>query len=406
MPFSLFALQPELIRAVREMGFQKPTPIQEKAIPPALEGKDVLGSAQTGSGKTVAFSLPLLSRLLTGPEGQRSLVLAPVRELAAQVEATIQDCCRFTRLRTCLVMGGESMRRQASGLKSGADIIIATPGRLLDHLHNTRGFDLKSCSFLVLDEADRMLDMGFLPDVSRILERVPRERQTLMFSATVPPEVERLVSRFMKEPVRIQIDPPGKPAEGVVQKVYPVSAAQKYDLLKAFLAKEELASVLIFTAMKRRADMVANVLKHAGIPARAMHSDLTQSARTRVMEDFREQRFRVLVATDIAARGLDIRHVSHVINFDVPLFPEDYLHRIGRTARVFTIGDAITLMAPHEKDPVRAIEGFIKADIPRCALEGFPYDVPPMLTVYKPPAHARFSMRRRNIPRGRGRRGP
>ncbi|MFA5138680.1 MAG: DEAD/DEAH box helicase [Elusimicrobiota bacterium] len=405
MPFSLFALQPELIRAVKEMGFKKPTPIQDKAIPPALQGKDVLGSAQTGSGKTVAFALPLVHRLLSGPKGQRALILAPVRELAAQVEATFKDCCRFTKLRTCLVMGGESMRQQASGLKTGADIIIATPGRLLDHLQNTRGFDLKACGFLVLDEADRMLDMGFLPDVSRILERVPSNRQTLMFSATVPGEIERLVSRFMRDPVRIQIDPPGRPAEGVVQKVYPVSAQQKYDLLRALLAREEMTSVLVFTAMKRRADMVANVLRHAGIPARAMHSDLTQSARTKVMDDFREQRFRVLVATDIAARGLDIRHVSHVVNFDVPLYPEDYLHRIGRTARVFTIGDAITLMSPHEKDPVRAIEGFIKADIPRCALEGFAYDVPPMLTVYKPPAHARFSMRRRSIPRGRGRRG-
>ena len=388
MSFDHFGLHPALRRAVDEMGFEKPTPVQAGAIPPAMEGEDVLGSAQTGSGKTVAYALPLLQKLLASPPpprpGPRALVLAPVRELAAQVEATMADLARHAGLKTALVIGGEPMPPQAKALQTGTDVIIATPGRLLDHLGRTKGWSLGGVLVCVLDEADRMLDMGFLPDVSDILARLPKERQTLMFSATVPTEIERLMQRFMVEPLRISIDPPRKPAEGVIQKVYPVSTRQKSDLLLALLKSIDATATVVFTATKRRADHVADFLSKRGVPAEPMHSDLTQSARTRSMQAFRDQRFRVLVATDIAARGLDIRHVSHVINYDVPLYPEDYLHRIGRTARAFTVGDALTLMGHEEKDPVLSIEKFLGMEIPRVAMDAFPYDVPPRLTVYRP----------------------
>ncbi|MDE2291488.1 MAG: DEAD/DEAH box helicase, partial [Elusimicrobia bacterium] len=388
MSFDAFDLQPPLRRAVSEMGFEKPTPVQAKAIPPALAGRDILGSAQTGSGKTVAFGLPLLQRLLGLPKaprpGPRALVLAPVRELAAQVEATMADLAQFAHLKTALVIGGESMNPQAKALQHGVDVVIATPGRLLDHLRRTRGWGLDAVAVCVLDEADRMLDMGFLPDVSEILARLPRQRQTLMFSATVPTEVERLSQRYLQEPLRIQIDPPRRPAEGVSQKVYPVSAAQKYDLLFALLEAFDPTAAVVFTSTKRRADLASAYLRGRGLPAHPMHSDLSQSARTKAMTAFREGRFKVLVTTDIAARGLDIRHVSHVVNFDVPLYPEDYLHRIGRTARAFTVGDALTLMGHEEKDAILAIEKFTGTEIPRCALEGFPYDVPPRLSAYRP----------------------
>jgi ATP-dependent RNA helicase RhlE len=386
--FDVFGLHPALRKAVDEMGFERCTPVQSAAIPPALQGLDVLGSAQTGSGKTVAYALPVLQRLLGAPRptkpGPRALVLAPVRELAAQVEATMGDLCRHTTLKAGLVIGGEAMGPQAAALQHSHDVIIATPGRLLDHLGRTKGWSLDGVLTCVLDEADRMLDMGFLPDVSEILARLPRQRQTLMFSATVPSEIDSITRRFMREPLRVMIDPPRKPAEGVVQKVYPVSTRQKYDLLLALLKSVDAVATVVFTATKRRADIVADHLTKRGVAAEPMHSDLTQAARTKSMQAFRDQKFRVLVATDIAARGLDIRHISHVINFEVPLYAEDYLHRIGRTARAFTVGDAITLMGHEEKDEMLSIERFIGMEVPRVALDGFPYDVPPRLTVYRP----------------------
>jgi len=407
MLFNELSLHKEVLGALSDLDLKELTPIQRKAIPPALEGKDVLGSAQTGSGKTLAFSLPLAQRLLDKDtkrgKGARAVILTPVRELAAQIEAVIGDCTRRAKLRTALLIGGASMRAQVDSIRNGADIIIATPGRLLDHLRRTRGFDLGSCKVLVLDEADRMLDMGFLPDVSKILAQVPASRQTLMFSATVPKEIEGLVSRFMREPVRIQIDPPRRPAQGVVQRIYPVSSTQKYDLLFALIEAMSMDSALVFVSMKRRATVVSNFLKSKKIAAGEMHSDLSQSIRSRTLQDFRDQRHRVLVATDVAARGLDIRHVSHVVNFDVPLYAEDYLHRIGRTARVFTIGDALTLMSPEEKKPVESIERFIGETIKRCALEGFPYTVPPRLEAYHRPTHSRFMFKRSRG--GRTRRG-
>ena len=394
MSFEIFGLHPSLRRAVDDMGFQSATPVQTGAIPPAMQGLDVLGSAQTGSGKTVAYALPMLQRLLNSPKaarpGPRALVLAPVRELAAQVDATITDLARHCGLKTALVIGGEPMPPQTKALQHSVDVVIATPGRLLDHVRRTHGWGLEAVSMVVLDEADRMLDMGFLPDVSAILERLPAKRQTLMFSATVSTDIERLMQRFMRTPLRIQIDPPRRPAEGVIQRVFPVSSAQKYDLLFALLQSVDATATLVFTSMKRRADMVAAYLTRRGMEAHAMHSDLSQTARTKSMQAFRDSRFKVMVATDIAARGLDIRHVSHVVNFDVPDYPEDYLHRIGRTARAFTVGDAMTLMTHEEKNAVISIETFIGTPITRAALDGFPYDVPPRLTAYRPSPLSRF----------------
>lgn len=400
-------MHPDLVKAVTEMGFESPTPIQEQAIPPGLEGKDILGSAQTGSGKTVAFSLPLLNRLISQPrkrgKGVRAVILVPVRELAVQVEAALTSCGQFTKLKATLIMGGASWPKQVQELKAGADIVVATPGRLLDHLQNNRDFDLHSCEILVLDEGDRMLDMGFLPDIQRILQQLPPERQTLTFSATVPPAIEAIVRKFMKDPLRITIDPPHAPAEGIRQKVYPVTEGQKYDLLVALIEHFDMAAALVFTGTKRRADIVGGFLQRKGYSADMLHSDLTQNKRTQTLQDFRDKKIRILVATDIAARGLDIRHVSHVVNYDVPSFSEDYLHRIGRTARAFTVGDAFTLMNPQEKSNVESIEGFLKMTIERTALEGFAYDVPPKLEAFKASIQSKFRMPKRTTrKRGRG----
>ncbi len=407
MKFTELKMHPSLLKAVEAMGFEDPTPIQEQAIPPALEGRDILGSAQTGSGKTVAFAIPLLHRLLSNapkkPKSVRAVILVPVRELAAQVEAALAECGQFTPLKSTLIMGGASWPQQVKALQDGANIVVATPGRLLDHLENNRGFDLRSCEILVLDEGDRMLDMGFLPDIQRILQQLSTDRQTLTFSATVPIEIESIVQKFMNDPLRIKIDPSHAPAEGVRQKIFPVTEAQKYDLLAALIEHHEMAAALVFTATKRRADIVSRSLKQKGISAAELHSDLAQSKRTKTLQDFRDKKTRILVATDIAARGLDIRHVSHVVNYDVPTFNEDYLHRIGRTARAFSVGDAFTLMGPKEKGNVESIERFLKTTLERCALEGFKYDVPPKLEAYKAPLHTRFRMPRRGSKKGRRR---
>jgi len=382
------------------MGFASFMPIQVRAVPPGLEGKDVLGSAMTGSGKTVAFVLPILQRLLQerGPGGRvagvRALVLVPTRELAAQVETAVRDLARFTQARCVLVIGGASFSNQVQALRQGADIVVATPGRLLDHC-GRRTLRLDQVRVAVLDEADRMLDMGFMPDIRRIMHSLPRERQTLMFSATIPPEVERAVGEFMRDPVRIAVDPPASPASGITQMLYPVMADQKFELLLAILNNTKIASALIFTRTKSRADQVARFLTNRARPVAVLHSNKTQAQRDHAMAGFRGQKQQILVATDIAARGLDVRHISHVINFDVPLHPEDYVHRIGRTGRVFAVGDAITLMGLEEERFVAAIERFIGATIPRCAFPDFPYRVPPHLTSYKPPVSHHFRLRRR-----------
>jgi ATP-dependent RNA helicase RhlE len=405
MALTDFNLLPELIKGLEAMGFSDYTPIQKQAIPHALEGKDVLGSAQTGSGKTVAFVLPMLDKLLRARvEGSkpavRAVVLVPTRELAAQVETAVRDVARFTPVKCALVIGGTSFHQQVQALRAGAEVVVATPGRLLDHYRQGTIY-FKDVKVTVLDEADRMLDMGFMPDIRRIMSSLPKERHTMMFSATIPSEVERVVNEFMKTPFRVEIDRPNNPAAGIAQMLYPVGADQKLELLLTILKNTQITSAVIFTRTKSRADRVSTFLEARGIAVAVLHSNKTQAQRTRAMDNFREKTQLILVATDIAARGIDVRHISHVINFDVPEHPEDYVHRIGRTGRAFTVGDAYTLMDREEEKWVIAIEQFIGTTIPRAVFPDFPYKVPPLLKAYKPPVSSQFRLRR-TIPRSSG----
>jgi ATP-dependent RNA helicase RhlE len=328
-------------------------------------------TAQTGTGKTAAFALPILT-LLTKHGGFRCLVLEPTRELAAQVETAFRDYGRFTDLQVALVHGGVGYGKQREALKRGVDILVATPGRLLDLLEQ-RALTFQSVKILVLDEVDRMLDMGFLPDVRRIVEKIPRARQTLLFSATLPPEIERLAAWVLRDPTLVEIGVRRSPAETVTHALYPVAAEQKFDLLMALLERTNFDSVLIFCRTKVNADRVAHSLKHAQHAVAVLHSNRTQRERIEALEGFKSGKYEVMVATDIASRGLDIAGVSHVINYDVPEHPEDYVHRIGRTGRAQNVGDAFTLMSGGELPALQAIEHFIGQKIPRLKLENFPY---------------------------------
>jgi ATP-dependent RNA helicase RhlE len=338
-----------------------------------LAGRDVIGSAQTGTGKTAAFALPILSKL--GPHnagGPRALILEPTRELAAQVETAFRDYARFTNLKITVVFGGVGYGRQNDALRAGTDIIVATPGRLLDHLEQGT-VRLDKVQFLVLDEADRMLDMGFLPDVRRIIEKCPRQRHTALFSATIPPQIETLIQWAMKSPETIEIGARRSPAETVKHVIYPVADAQKTDLLLELLKRVNYDSVIVFCRTKHGADRIAHTLKRNNHAVAVLHSNRTQREREQALRGFREGRFEVLVATDIAARGLDIADVSHVVNYDVPQHPEDYIHRIGRTGRAEASGDAFTIMTAEDTSHVFAIERFISKKIERVKLEGFNY---------------------------------
>src|SRR6266513_5190214 len=392
MSFNKFDLSPEVVRGTQAMGFVEPTPIQLRAFPIVLAGKDLIGTAQTGTGKTAAFALPILTLLakhgarhskdsqarhVTSPSDWRtglpaSLVLEPTRELAAQVETAFRDYGRFTDLQVGLVHGGVGYGKQREALNRGVDILVATPGRLLDLLEQ-RALTLQSVKILVLDEVDRMLDMGFLPDVRCIVEKIPRERQTLLFSATLPPEIERLAAWVLRNPVLVEIGARRSPAETVRHAVYPVAAEQKFDLLMALLERTNFDSVLIFCRTKQNADRVAHSLKHARHAVAVLHSNRTQRERIEALEGFKSGQYEVMVATDIASRGLDIAGVSHVINYDVPEHPEDYVHRIGRTGRAQNVGDAFTLVNGEELPALQAIEHFIGQKIPRLKLENFPY---------------------------------
>ena len=355
------------------MGYIDPTPIQLRAIPLVLSGKDVIGSAQTGTGKTAAFGLPILSKLgQHNSAGARVLILEPTRELAAQVETAFHDFARFTNLKTTVVFGGVGYGKQNDELRAGTDIVVATPGRLLDHLEQGT-LKLDKVEFLVLDEADRMLDMGFLPDVRRIVDKCPRARHTSLFSATVPPQIETLIQWAMNNPETIEIGARRTPAETVKHVIYPVSDTQKTDLLLELLKRVNYNSVLVFCRTKHGADRVAGLLKRANHAVAVLHSNRTQKEREQALQGFREGKYEVLVATDIAARGLDIADVSHVVNYDVPQHPEDYIHRIGRTGRMAASGDAYTLMVAEDGRHVNAIERFISQKIPRVKLEGFEY---------------------------------
>jgi ATP-dependent RNA helicase RhlE len=372
MPFKALGLSTNLLHGIQAMGYTDPTPIQLRAIPVVLSGRDLIGCAQTGTGKTAAFALPILQRLGAGsPRGPRVLVLEPTRELAAQVETSFRDLGRFTHLRPLVVHGGVGYGHQRTELRRGVDVIVATPGRLLDFMHEGLRFD--TLEVLVLDEVDRMLDMGFLPDVKRIIHACPARRQTLFFSATVPPEIAAVAAFALHDPVRVEVGISHSVVPTVTHALYPVAQVQKYELLEALLARTDFDSVLIFSRTKHGADRIARRLKVANHAVAVLHANRSQNQRVEALEGFKNGKYEVMVATDIAARGIDVVGVSHVINYDVPANPEDYVHRIGRTGRAQAVGDAFTLVTPEEEGEVRAIERFIGQSVPRQKLSGFDY---------------------------------
>jgi ATP-dependent RNA helicase RhlE len=370
--FDELGLSAVLLRAVIDSGYTEPTPIQRQAIPLILGGRDIIGLAQTGTGKTAAFTLPIADRLLTGPHRLRALVLTPTRELCQQVERSFKKYASHTPLVVTSIYGGVGMEPQERALRGGVDVIVATPGRLIDHLErgNTSFDDLE---VLVLDEADRMLDMGFAPQINRLVAAMPPYRQTLLFSATMPPEVEILARKYLRRPHVVEVSGRRNAAVTVKHAVYPVPRSRKSALLIELLKEAEMDSVLVFTRMKVGADRVVRDLEHAGISATALHADKRQAQRDQALSDFREGKIRVLVATDIAQRGLDITGISHVINYDVPAQVEDYVHRIGRTGRAAQTGDAYTFMSPDEIAMVRMIERVIGQEIPRVSVTGYDF---------------------------------
>lgn len=373
MPFSKLGLHTSLVRGVQAMGYVDPTPIQLRAIPAVLSGRDLIASAQTGTGKTAAFALPILNRLGPHRPGQpRVLVLEPTRELAAQVETAFRDFGRFTDVRATVLHGGVGYGRQRSELRAGSDIVIATVGRLLDFLQE-KTLRLDALEVLVLDEVDRMLDMGFIHDVKRIVEMCPKKRQTLFFSATVPPEIEAVARFALHDPTRVEIGAARSVNESVNHALYPVLHEQKFDLLLRLLEKTDFQSVIIFSRTKHGADRIARRLKAANHSVAVLHANRSQNQRVEALQGFKAGRYEIMVATDIAARGIDVTGVSHVINYDVPENPEDYVHRIGRTGRAMAVGDAFTLATPEDSSDVRDIERFITQKIPQLSLEGFGY---------------------------------
>jgi len=372
MSFESLGLRAELLRAVREQGYESPTPIQLQAIPVVLNGHDVMGSARTGTGKTAAFTLPLLQRLADGSRGRgpRALILTPTRELAAQVHANVREYGRHLDIRTAEIFGGVNINPQITKLKRGIDVLIATPGRLIDHLD--RGtVDLRDVQVLVLDEADRMLDMGFRPAIDRIVKRLPAKRQTLLFSATFSKEITGLAEQFLKAPVRIEATPPNSTVEAIAQKAVQVDQSRKRELLSWMIGSKDWHQVLVFTRTKHGANRLARQLESDGLSAAAIHGNKSQGARTKALADFKSNRVRVLVATDIAARGLDIDQLPHVVNFEVPNVPEDYVHRIGRTGRAGRDGVAVSLVAGSEHGQFEAIRRLVKAPIPTEVVSGY-----------------------------------
>jgi ATP-dependent RNA helicase RhlE len=371
MSFSSFTFHADLRRGLDALGFTEPTPIQRDAIPPIAAGRDVLACAMTGSGKTAAFLLPILNALVGRPRGvTRVLVLAPTRELAAQIDVHRRDLARFAGIDGAAIFGGVGMDPQVSAFRRGAAVLVATPGRLLDHLQYPYA-GLTGIEILVLDEADRMLDMGFLPAIQRILKALPRSRkQTLLFSATMPSAIIALARELLHEPVAINITRAAAPATGITHVAYPVAGPLKLPLLLELLREPTARSVLVFTRTKHRANRLADGLSRRGVGAARIHGNRSQAQRTQALAGFKAGTFRVLVATDIAARGVDISGLSHVVNFDVPRAPEDYIHRVGRTARAGAAGDAITLVSPEEEADLKAIERGVGERIVRRPLPG------------------------------------
>lgn len=372
MGFDELGLSEAVVHGVHSMGFVDPTPIQLRAIPVVLQGRDLMGSAQTGTGKTAAFACPVLSKLETHQAKPRCLVLEPTRELAMQVETAFRDYGRFTDLTVALLYGGVGYGRQRENLQRGCDVIVATPGRLLDFMEQDE-IPLDNIQMVVLDEVDRMLDMGFLPQVRKIIRKLPKKRQTLFFSATMPSEIESLAQFAVVNPEKIEIGIRMSPAETVTHAFYPVAMDQKYELLSSLLIATNFDCVLVFCRTKDGADRIARRLKKENHAVVALHSNRTQREREEALEGFKNGRYEVLVATDIAARGLDIAGVSHVINYDIPGHPEDYVHRIGRTGRARAIGDAYTLVTAEDMAMIQSIERFIGMKIPQKKLVGFKY---------------------------------
>ena len=389
MPFRKLNLSPQIVQAVRDAGYTEPTPIQIAAIPLILSGHDVIGIAQTGTGKTAAFVLPILMKLAESKQayngarnrqsgsdrGPRALMVAPTRELVVQIEENVRAYAKHVPLRMATVFGGVSERPQIEALRSGVDLVVATPGRLID-LMDQRVANLSGIEFLVLDEADRMLDMGFLPAIRRIVKALPQKRQTLMFSASLSREIEQLTHQFQRSPKIVQIGRRANPAETVTQFAYEVRPHLKSALLLHLLGDQQFDTVLVFARTKRGADKIARRLESNGIKTGTIHSNRSQNQRLRALKDFKSGAVRVLVATDIAARGIDVDGISHVVNYDFPMHSEDYVHRIGRTGRAHAIGDAISFITPEDQGPLRSLERFIGRGIVRKKAEGFDYNQP------------------------------
>jgi ATP-dependent RNA helicase RhlE len=413
VPFTHLGLHPSLLQGLKDLGFTRPTPIQADAIPLAMAGQDLLACAMTGSGKTAAFLLPILHKLMDKPRGTtRALVLTPTRELAAQIVEDLNDLAVHTPLTAAAVYGGVGMGPQEHAFRSGVDVVVGTPGRLLDHFRQSYA-KLAGLHYLVLDEADRMLDMGFLPDIRRVLRHLPPRRQTLFFSATMPPPIAALSREMLKTPATINIERRSTPAVGITHAVYPVPQHLKPVLMVKLLTGGEMQDALVFTRTKHRANRLAKHLGDHGIKVERIHGNRSQAQRTEALAGFKSGKYRVLVATDIAARGIDVTALGHVVNFDVPLVPEDYIHRVGRTARAEMTGSAFTLMAPEEEGSIRAIERAINGRLPRVTLPDFDYQAraqaPPL--DQRPPrpqgGHGRRSPQHAGAGRGAGAaRGP
>ena len=404
MPFPSLKLHPDLLKAVRELGFARPTPIQTDAIPPGLAGRDVLACAQTGSGKTAAFLLPILHRLIDRQRRTtRALVLTPTRELAAQIVEDFDALAVHTPLTGAAVYGGVGMGPQEHAFRSGVDVIVATPGRLLDHFRAPYA-KLAGVEYLVLDEADRMLDMGFLPDIRRVLRHIPARRQTLFFSATMPAPIGALASEMLKNPATINLQRQAGPAVGITQAVYPVPQDLKSALFLELLKRGILREALVFTRTKHRANRLADHLVKHHVKAARIHGNRSQPQRMEALAGFKNGKYPVLVATDIAARGIDVEALSHVVNFDVPAVPDDYIHRVGRTGRAELTGDAFTFVAPEEEGDLRAIERAIGTALPRVTLPDFDYRAKPQTKLEIPLAERIAAIRGRKADeRARGR---
>jgi ATP-dependent RNA helicase RhlE len=393
--FSVLNLHPSLLQAIKDLGFVRPTGIQADAIPPAMQGRDVLACAQTGSGKTASFLLPIVHRLIDKPRGvTRALVLVPTRELAAQVKDDLRDLTVHTPVTGAAIFGGVSHGPQEHAFRSGVDIVIATPGRLLDHLRAPYA-KLDKLEVLVLDEADRMLDMGFLPEIRKILRVLPAKRQTLFFSATMPPPIRELTREMLHQPVTIQRERTTTTPTGITQAVYPVSHDLKSALLVALLKRGDITQALVFTRTKHRANRLADALQREGIRADRIHGNRSQAQRTAALAQFKSGRCPVLVATDIVARGIDVEDLGHVVNFDVPEAPEDYIHRIGRTGRAEATGEAFTFVAPDERGDLAAIERAIGRPLPRVTVPDFDYNARPAAPLEVPMAQRIAEIRAR-----------